>query len=190
VPAGIINDVSGLAYPDLLAPCTRHGSALVIMHTAARPKQRLQRPDLYHDVLREVVDFLAQKMAVAVDAGLPLESIIVDPGPDFAKTPHQTLAILRNLDAVRALGRPVLLALSRKDFLGAILQKPPRGRDAGTVAAIGYLTAAAPRNIVRVHDVAAARDALRTVDALTGRSDIDPQYQLPDDLRYESRRNG
>ncbi len=130
--AGIINDVSGLAYPDLLAPCVRHGSALVVMHTAARPKQRLQRPDLYHDVVREVIDFLAQKMAVALDAGLPLESIIVDPGPDFAKTPHQTLAILRNLDEVRALGRPVLLALSRKDFLGAILQKPPRARDAGT----------------------------------------------------------
>jgi dihydropteroate synthase len=116
---------------------------------------------------------------------LPSESIIVDPGPDFTKTPYQTVAVLR--DMVRALGRPVLLALSRKDFLGAILQRLPRGRDIGTLAAIAHF-AATPGNIVRVHDVAATRDVLRTIDVLMGRCDLDPNYLLPDEVRYEPSR--
>jgi dihydropteroate synthase len=183
--AAIINDVSGLAYPEIAELCARHGAALVIMHTKARPKQRLQAADLYRDVVTEVVDFLADRIERAMAAGLPRESLIVDPGPDFAKTPHQTIALLRDLDRVRAFGRPVLLALSRKDFLGAILQKKPRARDAGTLAAIAYLAGSAPGNIVRVHDVARTRDALRTVDALTGRIDVASDYVLPDSLRYE-----
>jgi dihydropteroate synthase len=183
--AAIINDVSGLADPDLAVLCARHDAALVVMHTKARPKQRLQAADLYADVVTEVVDFLSEGIHRAVAAGLPRESLIVDPGPDFTKTPHQTITLLRGLDRVRALGRPVLLALSRKDFLGAVLQKKPRGRDAGTLAAIAYLTGSAPGNIVRVHDVGAAFDAVRTIDALTGRTDVDPAYVLPDELRYE-----
>lgn len=183
--AAIINDVSGLAYPGLVELCVQHQAALVIMHTKARPKQRLQAPDLYADVVGEVVDFLSAKAATAVAVGLPPESLILDPGPDFAKTPHQTISILRALDRVRALERPVLLALSRKDFLGAILGKKPRARDAGTLAAIAYLTASHPGTIVRVHDVRATRDVLQTVSALAGSIEIDPEYVLPDILRYE-----
>jgi dihydropteroate synthase len=144
----------------------------------------LQAADLYTDVVAEVVDFLAAKLDEAVRLGVPRESLIVDPGPDFAKTPHQTVALLRGIARVRALGRPVLLALSRKDFLGAILERRPRGRDAGTLAAIAHLTAV-PGNIVRVHDVAAARDVVRTVDVLAGRADVEAEYVLPDELRYE-----
>ena len=183
--AAIVNDVSGLAFPELAELCTRYRAGLVIMHTKARPKQRLQSPDLYADVVSEVVSFLRAKLEEAVAAGMSRESLIVDPGPDFAKTPFQTIALLRDLDRVRALGRPVLLALSRKDFLGAVLQKKPRARDAGTIAAVAYLAGAAPGNIVRVHDVAATRDALRTVDALSGRTQVPPDYVLPDTLRYE-----
>jgi dihydropteroate synthase len=187
--ASILNDVSGLAYPEVVDACVRSESALVIMHTRARPKVRLQDPDLYDDVTSDVVGFLSSKIEAAVAGGLPSESIIVDPGPDFTKTPYQTVAVLRRIDQVRALGRPVLLALSRKDFLGAILQRPPRGRDAGTLAAIAHL-AATPGNIVRVHDVAATRDVLRTLDVLMGRRDLDPHYLLPDELRYEPNRGG
>jgi dihydropteroate synthase len=186
--AAIINDVSGLLHPELAELCARAQAALVVMHTAARPKQRLQSPELYTDIVTEVVEFLRDRVDQAVATGLPRESIIVDPGPDFTKTPHQTLTVLRGLDRIRALGRPVLLALSRKDFLGAILQRKPRGRDAGTLAAITYLAGATPGNILRVHDVAATSDALRTVDALTGRTGIDPEYVLPDELRYEQPR--
>jgi dihydropteroate synthase len=182
--ASIVNDVSGLADPELVDLCAASGAALVIMHTRARPKVRLQDPSLYADATADVVAFLSTRIETAVAHGLPWESIIVDPGPDFTKTPHQTVAVLRRINEVRALGRPVLLALSRKDFLGAILERAPRGRDAGTLAAIAHF-ADTPGNIVRVHDVAAARDVVRTIDVLTGRHDIDPNYVLPDGLRYE-----
>jgi dihydropteroate synthase len=185
--AHLINDVSGLLYPETARLCADAGAGLVIMHTKARPKQRLQDPDAYEDVTAEVVGFLRSKIAEAMSLGVAEESIIVDPGPDFAKTPHQTLTMLRDVDAFRAFGRPLLLALSRKDFLGAILQKPPLGRDAATIAAIAHLVTA-PGNIVRVHDVQAAVDAVRVVDALVGRRDIASAYRLPDELRHEPRR--
>lgn len=182
--ADIINDVSGLLYPDVAGICADAGAALVIMHTKARPKQRLQDSGAYDDVAGEVSAFLEQKIAEAVELGLPVESIIVDPGPDFAKTPHQTLEVLRHVAEFRRFGRPLLLALSRKDFLGAILDRPPRGRDAGTTAAIAHF-AAEGGNVVRVHNVASAIDAIRTVDALVGRTDVAADYRLPDAIRHE-----
>ena len=118
--AHIINDVSGLRYPAVAESCARAGAALVVMHTAAPPKVRLQDRDLYGDVVTDVVAFLRERVGQATAVGLPWESVILDPGPDFTKTPAQTVALLRGLDAVWDLGRPVLLALSRKDFLGAI----------------------------------------------------------------------
>jgi dihydropteroate synthase len=182
--ASIVNDVSGLLYPELARICGETGAALVIMHTRARPKMRLQDAQRYDDVITDVVTFLRRKIDVAVAGGVPAESIIVDPGPDFSKTPHQTITVLRHLDEIYSLHRPLLLALSRKDFLGAILERPPIGRDAATVAAIAYF-AVRPGNIVRVHDVAAAVDAIKTVDVLTGRADVPADYLLPDQLRYQ-----
>lgn len=181
----ILNDVSGLLYPEVVESCIAHGAALVVMHTRARPTVRLQNADLYDDVIRDVVSFLSDRMKLAVGMGLQERSVILDPGPDFTKTPHQTVGMLRRLDEVRALGRPVLLALSRKDFLGAITERSPRGRDPATHAAIAYF-AATPGNIMRVHDVAAARDVIATVETLVGRRDIDPDYLLPDELRHEA----
>lgn len=182
--AAILNDVSGLRDPSLAEAAARHEAGLVIMHTAAKPLTRLQQRDQYDDVAGEVVDFLADRMEAAVELGLPRESIILDPGPDFTKTPHQTVAVLRRIDEVRALGRPVLLALSRKDFLGAITGRSPKGRDAATNAALAHF-AATPGNIVRVHDVAAARDVIATAEVLAGRQELDPDYLLPDGIRHE-----
>lgn len=182
--ADIINDVSGLLHPEVAGQAGAAGAALVIMHNRARPKVRLQDPDLYDDVLADVVSFLATRMERAVQAGMPREGIVLDPGPDFTKTPHQTLAVLRGLDALRALGRPLLLALSRKDFLGAILNRPPRGRDAGSLAALALLGAAGG-NIARVHDVAASVDVVRTVEHLMGRQELSGTYLLPEELRHE-----
>lgn len=187
--AHIINDVSGLLYPRVAELCADAGAALVIMHTKARPKERMQDPNAYVDVTAEVYDFLAKKIEEAQTLGMGQESIILDPGPDFAKTPQQTIALLRRIDEFRAFGRPLLLALSRKDFLGAILRKPPLGREAGTLAAIAYL-AALPGSIVRVHNVEAAIDALRTIDVLSGRKDISADYVLPDSLRHERHARG
>lgn len=182
--ADIINDVSGLRNPELATLCAAHGAALVIMHTAAPPKVRRQDPALYAQVSVEVRDFLAERMAVAQEAGLPSASMIIDPGPDFTKTPKQTIDLLRDLSVIRGLDRPILLALSRKDFLGAITRRTPAQRDAATMAAIAYF-ASTPGNIVRVHDVAGAVDAIAVVDTLEGRRDVAADYLLPDELRYE-----
>ena len=184
--ADIINDVSGLLYPEVADLCARNSAALVVMHTAAPPKVRKQDADLYGDIGAEVRDFLTMKSDEAVALGVPRESIILDPGPDFAKTPHQTLTLLQEIAGVRALGRPVLLALSRKDFLGAITGRSPRARGAATDAAIAHF-AAVPGGIVRVHDVAAALDVIATVEALNGLRDIAVDYVLPDEIRHEPR---
>lgn len=182
--ADIINDVSGLRYPEIAEICAESGAALVVMHTKARPKQALRDSNAYADVADEVLEFLERTMGAAVALGVARESIIIDPGPDFAKTPHQTIALLRRIGEFRRFSRPLLLALSRKDFLGAITGRSPLARDAATVAAIAHIVAT-PGNIVRVHDVAAAVDAVRTVEALTGRHDIPVDYVLPDAIRHE-----
>ena len=93
---------------------------------------------------------------------------MVDPGPDFSKTPAQTIAVLRALSALHGLGRPILLAVSRKDFVGALTQRPPRARLAGTLAAVAHGVAAGA-HVLRVHDVAAVADFLTVAAALEGR---------------------
>jgi dihydropteroate synthase len=182
-----VNDVSGLLYPEVATICAQAGAGLVIMHTRARPKQRIDDPALYDDdVTGDVVGFLAQRIAVAADHGLDPEHVIVDPGPDFAKTPAQTVRVLRELDQVEALGRPVLLALSRKDFIGAITQRRPRSRLAGTLAAIASLSGR-PGQILRVHDVAEVRDLLAVLAVMRGDVELDPQLVLAESLRREPR---
>jgi len=185
--AHLINDVSGLLYPETAQLCAAAGAGLVVMHTKARPKVRLQSAVAYDDVTAEVAAFLRSKIGEATSLGVAEESIIVDPGPDFAKTPHQTIAMLRDVEVFRAFGRPLLLALSRKDFLGAIVGKSPLGRAAATTAAVAHLSAK-PGNIVRVHDVEAAVDAISVIDVLTGRRDVPPDYLLPDAIRHEPRK--
>jgi dihydropteroate synthase len=158
--AGIVNDISGLLYPEIAGLCADVGAGLVLMHTRAAPKVKLLDPRLYEPgtVTDDVVEFLESRLADVSARGVAAEATIVDPGPDFAKTPHQTVQVLRDIDRVRALGRPVLLALSRKDFIGAITGKPPRERLAGTLAAVGHL--AGPGSILRVHDVDAVAQYL------------------------------
>ena len=134
--AHIINDVSGLRAPELAPLVARHGAGLVVMHTAAPPKTRLQETDLYGNVVAEVRDFLATKVAEAVNAGVSPDSILVDPGPDFTKTPAQTIEVLRRLPELNPDGLPMLLAISRKDFIGALTKTRPRERLAGTLAAV------------------------------------------------------
>jgi dihydropteroate synthase len=126
------------------------------MHNRGAPKQRLLDPGLYDDVPGEVACFLRARLELARERGVPGESLIVDPGPDFSKTPAQTIAMLRGLEAVMRLDHPVLLAISRKDFIGALLRRPPRARLPGTLAAVDHGLAAGA-HIFRVHDVAQTR---------------------------------
>jgi dihydropteroate synthase len=181
--AVIVNDVSGLRDPALADVCARTGAALVLMHTRAAPKQRLQDPELYDDVTADVVAFLAERMQVAREHGVRDEQLILDPGPDFAKTPAQTIALLARLAELHELGRPLLLAVSRKDFVGALTGRAPGERLAGTLAAIGHGVDAGA-HILRVHDVAAAADFLAVRAALRGEVAVDAQLALDDTIRH------
>ena len=165
--AGIVNDVSGLRDPALARVCAHSGAALVLMHTAVEPKATLLDPGAYDDVVADVVGFLRSRIELARSAGVAEEQLILDPGPDFAKTPAQTVAVLRRLDALAEFGRPILLAASRKDFVGAITRRPPAGRDAGTLAALAHGVDAGA-SILRVHDVAGAADYFAVRSVLRG----------------------
>jgi dihydropteroate synthase len=181
--AVIVNDVSGLRDPELADVCAATGAALVLMHTRAAPKQRLQDPALYDDVVADVLSFLDERMALARSRGVRDAQLILDPGPDFAKTPAQTIELLGRLEELHALGRPLLLAVSRKDFVGALTRRAPRERGAGTLAAIGFGVDAGA-HVLRVHEVAAAADFLTVRAALRGELDVDPNLALSDEIRH------
>jgi dihydropteroate synthase len=182
--AKIVNDVSGLRDPGLAEVCARSGAALVVMHTRAAPRERLQDPDLYADIVTEVTDFRAAAMARAIAAGCRPEQILLDPGPDFAKTPAQTIRLLRELERLHALGRPLLLAISRKDFIGALTRRGPRERLAGTLAALAHGVERGA-HIFRLHDVAAAADFLTVRAALTGTDEPGRDLAVGEEQRYD-----
>jgi dihydropteroate synthase len=184
--AHLVNDVSGLRDSTVARLCADAGAGLVVMHTAAPPLVRRQDPSLYGDVAGEVAAFLADRVAAAVAAGVDSQAIVVDPGVDFAKTPVQSLELLRNLAPVVALGHPVLLALSRKDFVGALTRRPPVARDPGTLGAIAAVRHV-PDQILRVHDVAGAVDMLTVLDAIAGPDPPPPDLVLPEELRHQRR---
>jgi dihydropteroate synthase len=185
--AAIVNDISGLLYPEVAGLVADAGAGLVIMHTRSRPKHKVLDDALYAEaggVTADVVAFLRERLDAAVAAGVPVDATILDPGPDFAKTPGQTVEVLRSLDEVRALGRPLLLALSRKDFIGAVTTRPPRQRLGGTLAAVGHV-AGQPGTILRVHDVDVVADYLAVADVLAGRADLPAGARLAPDLRRQ-----
>jgi dihydropteroate synthase len=182
--ARIVNDVSGLRDPELADVCAQTGAALVIMHTRAAPRERLQDPDLYDDITAEVLAFLRERVAVALARGVAPEQLILDPGPDFAKTPAQTIRLLRELTRLHELGRPLLMAISRKDFIGALTGRSPRARLAGTLAALAHGVEQGA-HIFRVHDVADAADYLAVRAALDGESEPSRDLAVPDEIRYD-----
>jgi dihydropteroate synthase len=179
--AAMINDVSGLSDESIASACADAGAALVITHTRAAPKTKAF-PD-YDDVVRDVHDFLEERMGAAESLGVAPEQIVLDPGVDLAKTPAQSVELLRRLPELARLGRPLLLAVSRKDFVGALTERPPAGRDAGTLAAVGAGVSGGAR-IIRVHDVAGARDYLRVHHALV--NGADSALELASELKREA----
>lgn len=183
--ACIVNDVSGLRDPALADVCAQTGAALVLMHTRAAPKQKLLDPSYDGRMTQDVVDFLRERMELARSRGVADEQLILDPGPDFGKTPGQTVEVLRQLEEVHALGRPLLLALSRKDFIGAITGRAPREREAGTLAALAWGMEAGG-HVFRLHDIAAAADFIAVREVLAGRRELGTDVRLAEDLRRES----
>ena len=180
--AVMVNDPSGGHDPQLVVVCAKHDAGLVLTHTRAEPKTKAF--PAYADVVADVLAFLAERLAMAVKRGVSSHRIVVDPGLDLAKTPAQSVEILRRLDEFRVLGRPVLLAPSRKDFLGALTGRAPAARLAGTLAAVDR-GASAGAAILRVHDVAATADFLSVRAALRGETVLEPGLELAERLRRE-----
>jgi dihydropteroate synthase len=182
--ASIVNDVSGLRDPELADVCAQTGAALVLMHTIAPPKTKHHDLGLDGRIVAEVQRFLAERIELAVSRGVAFEQIMVDPGPDFSKTPAQTVAVLRALPALHELGRPILLAVSRKDFVGALTQRPPRARLAGTLAAMAHGVGAGA-HVLRIHDVADAADFLAVATALADDGEVESGLRVSDTLRWD-----
>jgi dihydropteroate synthase len=179
--AAMVNDVSGLSDAGVADACAAAGASLVITHTRVPPKVK-GFPD-YGDMVADVLELLGERATLAESRGVARERLVFDPGIDLAKTPAQSVELIRRLPELAALGGPLLVAVSRKDFLGALTGRPPGARDAATLAAVGW-AADDGADILRVHDVAAVRDYLRVRRAL--RDGVRPDLGLGDELRREA----
>lgn len=166
--ADIINDVTGLHDPDVLSVVAEHGAGYVAMHHGGAPRTRPFRPTYHPDVTTAVVEHCRALTARALDAGIDHRRILVDPGHDFQKTTYHSLELCRRLPELAALGYPVLVALSNKDFVGETLDAPLDRRVTGSLAAAVFCLLRGA-NVVRVHEVARSRDAVRMLESLLGR---------------------
>ncbi|MFG2540043.1 dihydropteroate synthase [Streptomyces sp. NPDC048511] len=171
--AVLVNDVSGgLADPDMIPVVAAAGVPFVVMHWRGFSESMNSRA-VYGDVVAEVVAELRERMEAVVAGGVDPGKLVIDPGLGFAKNAAQDLALVAHLDRLRELGRPLLVAASRKRFLGQVLAgedgtpPPARERDAAT-AAISALSAAAGAWAVRVHAVRPTADAVRVARAVEG----------------------
>ncbi|MGB2712475.1 MAG: dihydropteroate synthase, partial [Conexibacter sp.] len=165
--ASYVNDVTAFrADPGLAAFVADRGLDCCLMHMRGEPRT-MQRDPIYEDVVDEVRAFLDARMAAAVAAGVAEERIQLDPGIGFGKTVAHNLALLRRLDEIVALGRPVVVGTSRKSFLGAVTGREVGDRLPGTIAT-NVLALERGATVFRVHDVGPVKDAL-TVAAATVR---------------------
>lgn len=182
--AHIINDVSGLRSSELARLVAEADAGLVVMHTRGAPKEEFFPH--YDDVIEDVLSFLGERSALALECGVRADALLIDPGPDFTKTPEQTIEVLRAAERLQQLSFPWLAAISRKYFQAAIVPRPPRQRGALTLASLA-VAADAGAAIARVHDVAAASDFLAARDVLAGRREPIAVDRDDERLKWESR---
>jgi len=166
--ASMINDIQALAAPGALEAVAGSDCAVCLMHMKGDPATMQQDPR-YDDVVGEVRSFLAAAMARAVGAGIAAERIVIDPGFGFGKTAAHNLALLRGLEAIAALGAPVLAGLSRKSTVGRITGRPVGERLAGSLA-LALLALERGARILRVHDVKETRDLVAVWEAFRNES--------------------
>jgi dihydropteroate synthase len=165
--ATIVNDVTALrGDAGMAALCAERGATVVLMHMRGEPRT-MQRDPTYGDVVGEVKAFLAERMDAAVAAGIAEERIWLDPGIGFGKTTEHNLELLRRLGELAALGRPIVVGTSRKSFIGSFDGSPAEERLGGTIAS-SVLAAAEGAEVLRVHDVAEAGQALAVATAILG----------------------
>jgi dihydropteroate synthase len=158
--AHVVNDVAALGDPEMGRVVRDSGAGLILMHMQGTPRT-MQVAPAYFDVLFEVTAVLEARLHAAGDVGIAGTRVALDPGVGFGKTSDHNLALLARLEELQRLGRPVCLGVSRKGFLGRRLDRPCGERLAGSLAAVCYALARGAAQIVRVHDVAATRDAVR-----------------------------
>lgn len=162
--ADMINDINALRAPDTLDLLASSTASVCLMHMQGGPQTMQQAPQ-YVDVVQEVANFLAARIAAVRQAGIPLERICIDPGFGFGKALAHNIQLLRRLDVFTQLGLPVLAGLSRKSMLGALTGRAAMDRMPAGIAA-HLLAAMRGARILRVHDVAAMRDALAILRAV------------------------
>jgi dihydropteroate synthase len=166
--ATVVNDVSALrADPELAGLVASVGATCCLMHMKGEPRTMQQNPS-YDDVVSEVKAFLEQRLAFAVSEGVSEERVWLDPGIGFGKTVEHNLELLRRLDEIVAIGRPVVIGASRKSFIGRLTGREVTERVPGSIAA-NVIALERGARVFRVHDVAPLRDALRVAAATVGR---------------------
>lgn len=163
--AMLINDVRALSRPGALEAAAESGAHVCLMHMQGQPGI-MQKAPQYVDVVTDVYDYLMQRIAVCVQAGISEDRLLIDPGFGFGKTLQHNLALLQNLERFVDSGYPVLVGMSRKSMIGEITGKRTNERLIGSVAA-AVIAASKGAAIVRVHDVAETKDAMRVVAAVT-----------------------
>ncbi|MDP4510819.1 dihydropteroate synthase [Nonomuraea turcica] len=175
--ADVINDTNGLREPGIAEVAAAAGVSVVVTHSLGGPGRRVFRPS-YADVVAEVADFLRERVAFALKAGIAPEKIIIDPGHDLNKNTFHSLELTRRLEEITSIGYPTLVALSNKDFIGETLDRPQGERKDGTTA-VNVVSIVKGARILRVHDVPAAVDSVRMTEAVLGwRGPLAPSHNL------------
>ena len=163
--AKIINDITGLQkFPEMAEVVARTGAGVILMHMQGTPLTMQKNPS-YENVLNEICEFLVLSIKIAEMAEIYPDQIAIDPGIGFGKTKMHNLEILRNLETFLELKRPILLGVSRKSFIGDILNLPPEERLEGSLAAT-VMGVAKGASIIRTHDVKATRNAVKIAEAV------------------------
>jgi dihydropteroate synthase len=165
--AAIVNDVTALRHdPELAALCADRDAGLVLMHMQGDPRSMQANPT-YDDVVDEVKAFLAERLEAAIAAGVAEDRVWLDPGIGFGKNLDHNLELLRRLGELRALGRPLVVGTSRKSFIGKVDGSGVGDRLGGTIAS-SVLAVAEGADVLRVHDVAEAAQAVKVAEAVLG----------------------
>ena len=179
--ATIVNDVTALGDPEMAGVCARAEAQLILMHMKGTPRT-MQDDPTYEDVVAEVSEFLAARVASAVEAGIAEGRILIDPGIGFGKTVDHNLELIERLGELRSLGRLIVFGASRKSFIGKIGGGEAADRLGGTIAA-NVLALERGADVLRVHDVAPAREAVLVAEAIIGGWQWTGMGPAPDERR-------
>jgi len=163
--ASMVNDISGLRYdPEMKKVIAKYDVPVVLMHIKGTPKNMQENPH-YDNLIEEIKTYLIESIKIAKEAGIDEDKIIIDPGIGFGKTPEDNLRILKNLNEFTELGRPLMVGVSRKSFIGKILNLPTEERLEGSLASMAAAIMN-DANILRVHNVKESKRVAKLVDAI------------------------